>query len=294
VSDPFHIDGPACISFSGGKTSGYMLRRILDSHDGALPDDVHVLFANTGKEREETLAFVHECESRWFVPIHWVEYAGLAYDDQKPESRVVVDGVVRLPHREVAYETAARGGEPFERVIRERAYLPNPVTRFCTEVLKVRTMKRWMLARGHEEWTSFVGLRADEPRRVARIHDPEKQRERESYDPTRCRWRYIGRRRGVLESAAVHSQPSPVGRQLRRVFSQGHSEAPPDHGGLAAARGMVDRPRVGDRKQVPSAHRRLRNDAQEHGGSTETADVSHRAGRGPNRLGSVRMHGLGA
>lgn len=29
--DPFLIEGPAVISFSGGRTSGYMLRRILDA-----------------------------------------------------------------------------------------------------------------------------------------------------------------------------------------------------------------------------------------------------------------------
>ncbi len=64
MSDPFHITGPALISFSGGRTSGYMLWRILQAHGGTLPDDVYVTFANTGKEREETLRFVYECGSR--------------------------------------------------------------------------------------------------------------------------------------------------------------------------------------------------------------------------------------
>lgn len=59
--NPYFITGPALISFSGGRTSGYMLRHILDAHDGTLPDDVVVTFANTGKEREETLRFVHDC-----------------------------------------------------------------------------------------------------------------------------------------------------------------------------------------------------------------------------------------
>lgn len=66
---PFFIDGPAVISFSGGRTSAEMLRRILDAHDGELPDDVFVDFTNTGKEREETLVFVNECSVRWGIPI---------------------------------------------------------------------------------------------------------------------------------------------------------------------------------------------------------------------------------
>ena len=48
--DPYRIAGPAVISFSGGRTSGYVLKHILDGHGGALPSDVRVVFANTGKE----------------------------------------------------------------------------------------------------------------------------------------------------------------------------------------------------------------------------------------------------
>lgn len=147
VTDPFLIHGPAVVSFSGGRTSGLMLRRILDA---GLQPDVHVLFANTGKEREETLSFVDECARRWNVPIVWLERGE--------------DG----PPREVDFATASRTGEPFARLIRARKFLPNPVTRFCTQELKIRVMKRWMVARGYEHWTNVVGLRADEPGRVAR------------------------------------------------------------------------------------------------------------------------------
>jgi 3'-phosphoadenosine 5'-phosphosulfate sulfotransferase (PAPS reductase)/FAD synthetase len=154
-----------------------MLRRILDAHGGALPENVHVLFANTGKERTETLDFVHECGVRWGVPIHWIEYNGR--DVAMPVARAVIDGVVRLPHMEVTYDTASRNGEPFARLISERQYTPNVVTRFCTEILKIRAMKRWLMARGYEEWSTTVGLRADEMRRVTRITSPEAERERE-------------------------------------------------------------------------------------------------------------------
>jgi len=50
-----------------------MLWNILQAHGGALPADIRVCFANTGKEREETLRFVHECETRWGVRVHWIE-----------------------------------------------------------------------------------------------------------------------------------------------------------------------------------------------------------------------------
>jgi len=152
MSNPYLIKGPAKISFSGGRTSGLMLWNVLQAHGGRLPDDVHVLFANTGKERPETLDFIHEIETRWRVDVVWVERA----DNDA--------GFIEVNHK-----TAARDGAPFAQLIRERNFLPNPVTRFCTQELKIRVMKAWMLARGYEHWTNVVGLRADEPRRVSRI-----------------------------------------------------------------------------------------------------------------------------
>ena len=75
-NDPYLLPTgrPVIINFSGGRTSAYMLRRILDRYDGQLPPHVRVAFANTGKEKEETLQFVQECSDRWGVQITWLEY----------------------------------------------------------------------------------------------------------------------------------------------------------------------------------------------------------------------------
>ena len=59
--DPYFIKEPAAISFSGGRTSAYMLWRVLQAHGGTLPDHIKVVFANTGKEMPETLDFVRDC-----------------------------------------------------------------------------------------------------------------------------------------------------------------------------------------------------------------------------------------
>ena len=58
--NPYKIHGPAIISFSGGRTSGFMLRKILDAHDGKLPEDVIVCFQNTGLEHPLTYEIVKE------------------------------------------------------------------------------------------------------------------------------------------------------------------------------------------------------------------------------------------
>ena len=151
MRDPFLIEGPAAISFSGGRTSGYMLWRILQAHKGKLPDDVCVVFANTGKEMPETLDFVQECSERWNVPITWVEY-------RTGRKAVAVD-----------YLTASRKGEPFEELITEKNFLPNPVARICTVEMKILTLERYLKSTGWTEWDNAVGIRADEPRRLAKI-----------------------------------------------------------------------------------------------------------------------------
>jgi 3'-phosphoadenosine 5'-phosphosulfate sulfotransferase (PAPS reductase)/FAD synthetase len=46
----------------------------------------------------------------------------------------------------------------------------------CTQELKIRPMKRWMMARGFDHWTMVIGLRADEPRRVANMRRPTRER----------------------------------------------------------------------------------------------------------------------
>jgi len=159
MRDPFKIDGPTCISFSGGRTSAYMLWRVLQSN-GGLPDEAVVCFANTGKEDEATLRFVRDCSQAWGVPIVWIEFRDT--DDR---------------FKVVDFATASRNGEPFEALIRKRNYLPNPVTRFCTIDLKIRPIGRYLLSIGMAETKteaenmSMIGMRADEQRRAAKIAD---------------------------------------------------------------------------------------------------------------------------
>ena len=154
--NPYLIEGPAVISFSGGRTSGYMLRRVLDV---GLRPDVHVVFANTGKERLETLDFVRKVEQEWDVPVRWVERA------------TTTDGFI-----ETDYSRASRSGEPFTQLIMDKRMLPSPPRRWCTSELKIEPMRKWMLAQGYQQWSNVVGIRADEPRRVAKIRGEEEAR----------------------------------------------------------------------------------------------------------------------
>ena len=149
----YKIPSPAVISFSGGRTSAFMLKQILNAYDGKLPKDIKVCFANTGKELPETLDFVHEVQTMWDVDIHWLE---LEINDENPI----------WSQKEVTYETASREGEPFDELIIKTQMLPNLHKRICTIEMKIKPIERFMQSLGYTEWYSCLGLRYDEPKRV--------------------------------------------------------------------------------------------------------------------------------
>lgn len=152
--NPFLIKEPTVISFSGGRTSAYMLWRVLQAHDMSLPIDAKVIFCNTGKEHEATLDFVQDIEKQWNVPIVWLEFVR-----EQPKFKIV------------NYDTASRNGEPFAEMIEMKQFLPNSVMRFCTTELKIHPITRYMAATGYEEFQTFAGIRADEPRRVVKLRE---------------------------------------------------------------------------------------------------------------------------
>jgi 3'-phosphoadenosine 5'-phosphosulfate sulfotransferase (PAPS reductase)/FAD synthetase len=151
----YEITEPTCISFSGGRTSAFMLYQVLQAHQMSLPKEAKVIFCNTGKEENATLEFINECSVRWNVEITWLEFA---IENEESSFKVV------------NYQTASRDGQPFESVIkRYEPSLPNGRSRYCSSQMKTRTMQRYLRSIGWDEWDTFIGIRADEPRRVVKF-----------------------------------------------------------------------------------------------------------------------------
>ena len=140
------------VSVSGGRSSCYMawLAKTHWSHEY----DLLFAFANTGKEREETLLFVDRCDKQWGLGLVWVE-------------AVVHAGKVASTHRIVSFETAHRAGEPFEEVIRKYG-IPNMNYLHCTRELKANPIRSYMRSIGWSNYLCAQGIRADEPRRLGK------------------------------------------------------------------------------------------------------------------------------
>lgn len=139
--------------FSGGRSSALMLYKMLDFVRNG---EAVVIFQNTGKEREETLVFVNECSKQFGIEIVWLEYAPDAPDGYKI----------------VSFETASRNGEPFAAAIDKKGgYLPNRVTRYCTQMLKIIPAQKYLKNTGWGDAKKALGIRYDEPKRWIRLKD---------------------------------------------------------------------------------------------------------------------------
>lgn len=160
---------PTIGGISGGRTSALMHVLSLAANRGN--GLYRGVYANTGKEHERTLVFLKRLQEATEAPLTWVEF--------RPPERL---GMAPKHSRteEVTFETAARAGQPFEDFLETLAayrreakdadpIAPHAIMRVCTAYMKVRTQARWSIQQVGAQYTSSVGLRFDEPRRVKRL-----------------------------------------------------------------------------------------------------------------------------
>ena len=152
------MTSPVILHFSGGRSSAVMVKKYLEEYDVDTP----VIFCNTGMETRETLIFVaafvsHLKKKYGYFYLPWLEFA--LDKDGKPT------------YREVNFNTADKEGNVFFNMVKSSKFIPSRQRRQCTTMLKVETAGRFIRKElGLKEWTSAVGFRADEPRRVAAMN----------------------------------------------------------------------------------------------------------------------------
>jgi len=138
-------------TFSGGRTSAFM-GQFLNNYNKYKNYDKVFLFANTGKEKEETLDFINKCDKKWNLGVIWLE-AKINKEKGKGTDFKVVD-----------FKTASRNGEPFEEML--KAYpMPNPFVSNCTRELKQTPMSKYIKSLGYKEVITAIGIRYDERHR---------------------------------------------------------------------------------------------------------------------------------
>ena len=138
-------------TFSGGRTSAFMALLVKDLPKYKDFDKVFI-FANTGKERQETLDFVNKCDIEFDLNIVWLE-ASVVNKKGKGTTFKIVD-----------YATASRDGEPFKNML-DKYPLPNNIASNCTRELKLAPINKYVKSLGYKEVYTAMGIRYDERHR---------------------------------------------------------------------------------------------------------------------------------
>lgn len=139
------------VSFSGGKTSAFMAKKMKDELSHLFK--FIFVFSNTGEEDERTLVFADRCDKEWNLDLVWLEAVVSQYSGQG------------TTHKIVSFETASRNSEPFIEVIKKYG-IPNVDFQPCNRELKLRPMDSYMRELGVSEYYTAIGIRIDEVRRV--------------------------------------------------------------------------------------------------------------------------------
>lgn len=148
------------VSVSGGRTSALMAKLLWDRYQDKY--EMIFVFANTSREREETLWFVHQLEIEFKLPIVWVE-AVVHHGSRKGST-----------HRIVSYWSACRDGSVFEEVIKKYS-IPCSSAPHCTRELKRNAINSYAKEVGFSGCLTAIGYRADEPKRVNLIKAEKKR-----------------------------------------------------------------------------------------------------------------------
>lgn len=149
------------ISFSGGRTSAYMLWYLYNQWPDREKWEKIVVFANTGRESEETLFFVDECSQEWGIPIVWVE---AKHRDEN--GNTFSKKGWKTAHKIVSYETASRNGEPFEELISVLG-IPRTDEPHCSRQLKAAAIESYLKSIGWNSYYRAIGIRFDELKRIS-------------------------------------------------------------------------------------------------------------------------------
>ena len=138
-------------SFSGGRTSAFMAQYLIKSNKYKDYKIIFV-FANTGKENEETLNFVNKCDIEWNLNIVWLE-ASIINKKGKGTTYKIVN-----------FKNASRNGEPFEDMLKKYP-LPTPFASNCTRELKLQPINKYIKDLGYDDFITAIGIRYDERHR---------------------------------------------------------------------------------------------------------------------------------
>jgi len=122
----------------------------------------HYVYANTGKEKVETLDFIQGCDERWKLGVTWVE-AVVNHGDGNGTTHRIVNRKSAVVNTD-----PLREGNPFFDVVAKYGLFNNHYPH-CTRELKTAPIRSYLRSIGlnRKQYIEAWGIRFDEPRRLA-------------------------------------------------------------------------------------------------------------------------------
>ena len=137
------------VSFSGGRSSAYMVYQLMRSHP-----DTDFIFMDTGAEHPKTYEFIKNIVEHWGIKLTCL--------------RVVVNPELGQAnsYREITLDELTQDLQPFRDVCYKYG-LPYLGGAFCTRTMKLEPFTRYCNDKyGKRNYVTWLGIRADEPKRL--------------------------------------------------------------------------------------------------------------------------------
>ena len=146
------------VSFSGGRTSAFLAATLLELLDG----EVDFIFMDTGAEHPKTYEFIQRCDD-WFG----LGLVCLRGDFDQPLGEA--HGYTVVPVEDIRADNA-----PFAQMMKKYG-TPTVHGAWCTSRMKEEVHDKYCNdVYGKGQYATWIGIRADEPRRLKRMgRDPE-------------------------------------------------------------------------------------------------------------------------
>lgn len=145
---------PNVVSFSGGRTSAYLVWEIEQRRKAGKIDDVHYVFMDTGAEHPKTYEFIRNVVKYFGIDLVCLR-ANVIQEQGKSATYHVVSLEDCKPDLIPWYDYTKKYGMP-------HVTMPK-----CTDVMKIMPFKKWCIDQfGKDNYTTWLGIRIDEPKRL--------------------------------------------------------------------------------------------------------------------------------
>lgn len=145
---------PNVVSFSGGRTSAYLVYKMEEMRKAGDIDDVHYVFMDTGAEHPKTYAFIRNVVEHFGINLVCLR-ADVIQEQGKSASYTEVSLDECKPDLQPWYDYTKKYG---------MAHVTMPK---CTDVMKIKPFEKWCIDKfGKKNYTTWLGIRFDEQKRI--------------------------------------------------------------------------------------------------------------------------------